>query len=683
MRSGELGTILLEGRIVEHGAEEVTTDGECRAVALTQHTSAEVDGAILAAHPSATNQLRRGADEPGIGVIIRRTGLTTEVGIGGLVVAHESHEARAGAAHAALEQLLHEEGGAIRNGLLPLGGGFVDDIAIAILNTGHEHWIEVLTIVHGGAIGIDHLEQIDIAGAQRERRGGVELRLDTHGMGGVHDIVDAALLTQANGYGVDTHGEGLFQRDVGSREAAVGIGGRPGYFLTVIHHLHGEELVLTRVARGDALIHGFGVNEELKRRAGLAHGGYLIILPRTEIDIAHPGFDMTGLGLHSHEAAMHEVNHIADGVHRGEFLLHLTMLIVEHLDGVGQIEVVVDGVLVAIEFLGEVFVDGLSLGDVLDEVLDLHVVLVLPGIGAAPVGIEGLLHLFHLLDGCLFGIFLHARIDGGVDLQSFGIEGVAIVEIVLAPAFQIVGHSLAEVVGIAIVGGFDAVVEFDVDLLERVALGLGEVVVLAHEVEHDVTTLQRVVGIDEGIIIGGGLEHAYEDGGVLGREVLRLAVKVGLTSGLDAEGVRAEIDRVGILREDFVLGEEELELIGRDPLLALEDEHLDAGDVAQQSGGVFRTCAEQVLGQLLGDGGCTTRIVMKGVILQGSGKGLIVDTMMAIEALVLGIDEGFPEYRVHLFVSHRRAVLAEEFADEFAIGAIDHGSLGGALVLDS
>ena len=74
---------------------------------------------------------------------------------------------------------------------------------------------------------------------------------------------------------------------------------------------------------------------------------------------------------------------------------------------------------------------------------------------------------------------------------------------------------------------------------------------------------------------------------------------------------------------------------------------------------------------------------MKGVILQGSGKGLIVDTMMAIEALVLGIDEGFPEYGVHLFVSHRRAVLAEEFADEFAIGAIDHGSLGGALVLDS
>ena len=161
---------------------------------------------------------------------------------------------------------------------------------------------------------------------------------------------------------------------------------------------------------------------------------------------------MACLWLHRHEAAVHEVHHVADGVHRREFFLHTALLIVEHFHLVGQVQIVVDGVFVAVVFLREVFVDGLSLGDVLDEVLDLHVSLVLPGVRAAPVLVEGLLHLLHLLEGGLFGIFLHARVDGGVDLQSFGIEGVTIVEVVLAPVLQIVGHSLAEVVGVAVVG---------------------------------------------------------------------------------------------------------------------------------------------------------------------------------------------------------------------------------------
>ena len=105
---------------------------------------------------------------------------------------------------------------------------------------------------------------------------------------------------------------------------------------------------------------------------------------------------------------MHEAHHVADGVHRGEFLHDLSLLVVEHLHGVGQVQVVVDGVLVAVVFLREVFVDGLPLGDVLDEVLDLYVALILPGICASPVLVEGLLHLFHLLVGSLLGILLHA-----------------------------------------------------------------------------------------------------------------------------------------------------------------------------------------------------------------------------------------------------------------------------------
>ena len=117
---------------------------------------------------------------------------------------------------------------------------------------------------------------------------------------------------------------------------------------------------------------------------------------------------MTRQGFHRHETAVHETYHIADGVHRGEFLHDLTILIVEHLDGVGQVEIVVDGILVAVELLRQVFIHGLTLGDILDEVLDLDMALVLPGVDAAPVAVEGLLYLFHLFDGSLLGIFLHA-----------------------------------------------------------------------------------------------------------------------------------------------------------------------------------------------------------------------------------------------------------------------------------
>ena len=99
-------------------------------------------------------------------------------------------------------------------------------------------------------------------------------------------------------------------------------------------------------------------------------------------------------------------------------------------------------------------------------------------------------------------------------------------------------------------------------------------VVLSHQVEHDITPFQRIVWVDEWIIIGGCLEHTHEDSGILRCQVLWLAVEVGLAGRLDAEGVGAEVHGIGILRQNLVLCEEELELIGCDPLLALHDEHL-------------------------------------------------------------------------------------------------------------
>ena len=311
--------------------------------------------------------------------------------------------------------------------------------------------------------------------------------------------------------------------------------------------------------------------------------------------------------------------------------------------------------------------------------------LVLPWVSRTPVSVEGLLYLLHLFYCGLLGILLHASVEGGVNLQTFSVVGIFLVLAVVVgtPSLHKVGHSLAEVVCLSVVCVLNAVVELDLKLLKRVALLLCKVAVLMHQVEHDVTTLQRVLRVDKWVVIGGSLKHTNQYSGLLSSDFFWRATKVCLTCSLNSECVRAEVNGVSILCKNFVLFEEEFQLVCCNPLLALQDKHFDTRNVSKQSCRIFRTCAEQVLGQLLGDGRGSTCIVMQGVILQCCGKCLIINTMVTVEALVLGIYQCLPESRVNIVVAHRGAVLAEELTYLFAIGAIYHRCLCRALVLDS
>ena len=393
-----------------------------------------------------------------------------------------------------------------------------------------------LTVVGHSAITVDQFQQVDVAGAECERRGGIEFTLDTHIVGRVDDVLDAHFLSQFDGDGVDTLCEGHLQGHRVAREIAVGIRRGPGCLLLLrrIPDLHCEVGVVAAVAGRETLIHRLGIDEEFERGSRLAHRRHLVVFPRVEVHVAHPGLYVPRLSLHRHEATVHEAYHIADGVHRRHLLLYLATVVVEQLHRVGQVQVVVDGVLVARKLLGEQFVVGLALGDVLDEMGDLHVMLILPGIGRAPVVVEVLLHLHHLLAGSLLGVFLHTGVDGGVDLQAVGIEVVAVV---LAPFPQVVGHRLAEVGSLTVVGVLHAVVEVDLEFLQRVADFLGQVAVLRHQVEYDVAALQRVLRIDQRIIIGGGLQHTHQHSGFLSRQFPRRAAEVGLAGSLDTKGI--------------------------------------------------------------------------------------------------------------------------------------------------
>ena len=98
-------------------------------------------------------------------------------------------------------------------------------------------------------------------------------------MRGVSDVADADFLTNLHGNRIDTLSEGYLQRHRVTGEITVGIGRRPSYFLTFIHHLHGKITVAATVTRRKSLVHCFGIDEKFEGGSRLAHGRHLVIFP--------------------------------------------------------------------------------------------------------------------------------------------------------------------------------------------------------------------------------------------------------------------------------------------------------------------------------------------------------------------------------------------------------------------
>ena len=54
----------------------------------------------------------------------------------------------------------------------------------------------------------------------------------------------------------------------------------------------------------------------------------------------------------------------------------------------GQVEIIVDGVLVTFELLIQILIDRLSLGNILDEVLNLVIMIVVLSTHVSPIGVD-------------------------------------------------------------------------------------------------------------------------------------------------------------------------------------------------------------------------------------------------------------------------------------------------------
>ena len=286
------------------------------------------------------------------------------------------------------------------------------------------------------------------------------------------------------------------------------------------------------------------------------------------------------------------------------------------------------------------------------------------------MAVEVALNLLHLfLDG-LLGILLHLQVDGGINLQTRTIQVIAIL---LQPRVEIFGDGLTEIQCLATIVflhmKFSTKLAFGVALVVR----LRHVAMRHHIVEHGIATRHGVFGVRDRIIGSRGLEHSHEGGTLVGRQLTGFAVVIGLGRRHDTKGVVAEIYRVGIHRKNLLLGIDKLQLGGDNPLLALHDEHAHTRHLSQESCRTLGSGTEHILCQLLRNGGGTTGSAMKQSVLQGTTQSQEIDAMMAIETLVLGIDQSLPEYWIDLLILYRGAVLLEILTDKFAVRAVDFG----------
>ena len=117
------------------------------------------------------------------------------------------------------------------------------------------------------------------------------------------------------------------------------------------------------------------------------------------------------------------------------------------------------------ETLLKFFVAWLSFGNAFNETCYFLMPFVLPRISLSPVVVEITLHYLHLFYCRLFGVFLHACINGSINLKSTGIE---VESVFFAPVVKIVGYCLAEILRLTVIAAFDAVVQLYGHILQRV-----------------------------------------------------------------------------------------------------------------------------------------------------------------------------------------------------------------------
>ena len=474
-----------------------------------------------------------------------------------------------------------------------------DEIALVVLDARDEHRCRADAVIGKCGVGADHLSNRHFARSEAERHRGMDIRIvDAIFVQQVDKLLRIELTHQIGGYPVVRLRQSPLQRDHLSVAAAGGVARCPRLAGNDVGALH----VGCIVARRKTVLHCERIEIGLDGGAHLAAPRHHHVVHEVcEIETTDVSFHMTGLRVHAHEARTQERLVVANGVHRRHYRV-LIATIAEH----GHIDLLV-------ERLANLLVGSAG---------SLHGTITLTllhrpienlahlcrrefagerciGLGSHALIERRLQELHHVLIDSLFGILLHARIDGGVDLQTVSVEVIrfAVLAMVLvAPAIERVGlpgdgvddililvprgivvdgrtlrhhvatQELAEVRGGAVfmVGAME--VEDERFVARLLAFSLREIARLLHLREHDVATVATALGIAHRVEQRRVLAKTDERRRLLNVQFARLLIKIGVGSRLDAHGVMQEVEVVQIEGDDFLLRVVALQLHGNHPL---------------------------------------------------------------------------------------------------------------------
>ena len=205
--------------------------------------------------------------------------------------------------------------------------------------------------------------------------------------------------------------------------------------------------------------------------------------------------------------------------------------------------------------------------------------------------------------------------------------------------------------------------------LERLLLGLlhllrGDVAVLGHAIEDVVAALEGALALAERMIVVGSFRQRGEISGLRDRQLVHRLVEIEQRGGGDAVGAHAQVYFVEIELEDSLLGEGALDLHRQQGFLDLARPGQLVGE-------------QEVLGDLLGDGGGALRAAAAAVVLDvgyaGARDAREVDAAVLVEALVLGRDEGLDDALRHRLNREIEPPLAGIFGEQRAVGGVHAG----------
>ena len=187
----------------------------------------------------------------------------------------------------------------------------------------------------------------------------------------------------------------------------------------------------------------------------------------------------------------------------------------------------------------------------------------------------------------LFGVALHARVEGGVDFQTILIQvvGCSVGFVVLVaeavervfvplPAVNAVLHLvpfgivallglfggqhqpqvLAEIGCESLLVVHATVFQRQRNSLQRVAFLRRDIMVLAHLAQHRIAPLLGAFGPTNGVVDGGVLTHTDQCGGFFGLQFRGCGGEIDLRGRLDTYGVVEEVKLIEVHSQDLIFG---------------------------------------------------------------------------------------------------------------------------------